>query len=617
MESNDVHSSPAVQIGQYRERPQRLSIRGRAGFKDGSESGASTRAPSVSSAQGDDTRALLCQPCELGVSVATRGCASSTSQSEMPNTTLKGGKKDKFARLPCRVCGQLFSDMPKKGAECWDHTRDSAALLKSLEATFKEKPSEETKKNMEDFKEMRKTATQPPSEYSKEVLKYSQACPAMGRGVSRGTYSQFRQTEENNAITQTQKGIHGVKMHKERFLNWCKYDYCIPPEDAVAWWQVMLESYDHTDEDLVDNLGPAFSKLQMTIPKEGYVDGSAIQQHIKRLQLASKMKRIGSAEELDEAQNNLSQGHARFGSKQFEQAGGSFVLQAAKMGATSLANSAGAGTFSGKRGQEVVNSLEGFGADVEVSAEPKAKKAKKYEVDKKVAALQETIQKMETAAVEHVDEANKKALETINLAGTLEEAMPGIAKWKNILVDRYEWLQNVMHAKNPVENITDVGNKYMDDHIFKLLHDAATVVNVELLKEESSRDFGKIDALAGLEGFKNWWLELVFVRHGWFGAGFKAVPVLADMSRDVNTLMNVRMAMLNHFSFTDTMEERKQRSPVEDVHKLLPVAAFTYLHFAAGCCAVEHDVKSVGFPSPFRIRTRWVSLSGVVCVFPL
>ena len=52
------------------------------------------------------------------------------------------------------------------------------------------------------------------------------------------------------------------------------------------------------------------------------MDAAVIDQHVKKLQLMSKMKKIGSQEELTEAQDNLSTGHTAFSHKKFEKSGG-------------------------------------------------------------------------------------------------------------------------------------------------------------------------------------------------------------------------------------------------------------------------------------------------------
>ena len=134
----------------------------------------------------------------------------------------KGGAKVKPIR-PCRVCGQIFQDMPRNSRECFIHTKDAASCQRYLESQVSEYPKDKTKRrDLEDFKRMRKEADEPPSKYSTTVLEFAQNNPSVGQGRSRANYNVKRQLEETSATQQTRKGTRTVMMWKERFLLWGK-----------------------------------------------------------------------------------------------------------------------------------------------------------------------------------------------------------------------------------------------------------------------------------------------------------------------------------------------------------------------------------------------------------
>ena len=194
-----------------------------------------------------------------GASTSVASSHEEDAQQPPPKSSKKTNIKE---TRPCRVCGILYEDMPKKGLECWEHQRDVAGLQKSLEVNFANNPSAEAKKQLDDYKVMRKSAGAPPTEFSTEVLKYGQSCPTRGRGTSRGNYTSFRQTEESNSITQAAAGMRCTKMHKERFMKWAVDDYVAPAQYAKDGWYLMNDNYDMKGKNQVDHAGPTFSKLQ-------------------------------------------------------------------------------------------------------------------------------------------------------------------------------------------------------------------------------------------------------------------------------------------------------------------------------------------------------------------
>lgn len=58
----------------------------------------------------------------------------------------------------------------------------------SCEAIAKAKQDSESQRNLDDFIKWKKEAADPPTEYSKEVLRFSHECPSQGQGKSRDKY---------------------------------------------------------------------------------------------------------------------------------------------------------------------------------------------------------------------------------------------------------------------------------------------------------------------------------------------------------------------------------------------------------------------------------------------
>ena len=393
-------------------------------------------------------------------------------------------------------------------------------------------------------------------------------------------------------------------MHKERFLQWCKDVYIIPPEDALNWWGDMERNYDKEDEDQVDKFGPKFSPLQLAIPTHSCTDGSETEKHTKRMQLMTKLQKIKDQGDLDSMAKEVSENHATFADKLHEKTGGKLMVQIAKMGHSNLSNASGAAALSGGG----VNA--GFGTDVVVDQkEEKAKKPKRFQVDTHVAKLLDTITTMMGNVLDTAKNVKQKSIESIKVANDVMESMPGVKVWLNILDGRCEWLDSVMYLAELADNAD--GTCCMDLPEYMFLVAAAETVNVQRLRTDPAAlvDFAGIVALGKKECFDGSWVEAVYKKFTWYGSSFAEEPALSDLSSQLELMRQVFISVFKHDRFKQKEAERGRPAPVQDPTNLEAISGFHHMLLCALACESEHDVKHVTFPIPF-LRSR---LGGARC----
>ena len=529
----------------------------------------------------------------------------STLSSAAGAASKKDGKKVKDQS--CRVCGLTFADMPRNGKECYAHQQDAAGLQKDLENKVKASPSDnKAKENLGWFKDQRKSAGPPPSEYSKEVLTYSQNCPSRGAGKARAGYNQFRQMEETVAGQEANVGVRAIKMHKERFMTWATRDACLPTEYADGWWKTMFREYDHEDKKQVDQLGPTFSKLQLAVPTENFSEGSLSEQHNKRLQLLSKAKKIGSEEELDKAQTAMQSGHATFNDKTLSHSGGALLTQIGKMGATTVISSSGATEFSQPSASKPASENK-FGADAVIEKEKeKPKKVKKFCVPTNQAKLQEAIIDPSSGQYGILKKATSDTMSmaaaTLKVAHDLKQTMPGVEKWSLILQDRIRWLEQSVYGvgkrssdiKLKPEWDMDKDLEYsMFTKTINAVNRARTHVPTGAPNALPNFDHLKpIEELLALEGFADSWAKIVLASNG-FADGSFGNPVDLDLNRleeELDEMAVVRVAVIAF----DQFQSSQKCAPVMAPAKLMPLCSLRFMALSTRNCEDEHDLKELG-----------------------
>ena len=401
--------------------------------------------------------------------------------------------------LPCRVCGMIFLEMPKRGRECFEHQRDSAGLLKHLQNCVSTNPKDaDIKQNLVWFVDQRKNAKEPPSEYSREVLQYAQDNPSRGVGFSRvGNYCMHRNIEETVGRTITNKGVKTVEMHKERFQLWGA-GIALPPDYLESWWQQMFREYDHDDTDQVDEMGPSFSKLQLAVPVENFGIAKLQEEHNKRSQLMSKTKKITSAEEIDEAAKSVSTGLVGFNDSTFAKTGGALVAQLAKMGKTDIATSSGSSALSLTSTGTLAHLTVGSEA---IFTQEKPKGVKKMNVEKERTKLQESVHGAMKMIGSDAAALLTAAVSCLQIGFDVKDEMPTVGKWNDILKNKIEWLKHTLTDAEPYNSSTDesaLQNACSSDPQFALLQTAEAKVSI-LITSMKEADETKRQAADELE----------------------------------------------------------------------------------------------------------------------
>jgi len=98
-----------------------------------------------------------------------------------------------------------------------------------------------------------------------------------------------------------------------------------PRGEAIAMWENAVKN---TPKESTDQMGPSHSRLRVPMPKEEYVDLANVVEHGKDFVMESKKRKIGSAEDVAQAQGMLSTGHASFSNSMFDVVGGNLAAVA-------------------------------------------------------------------------------------------------------------------------------------------------------------------------------------------------------------------------------------------------------------------------------------------------
>ena len=237
-----------------------------------------------------------------------------------------------------------------------------------------------------------------------------------------------------------------------------------------------------------------------------------------------------------------------------------------------------------------------------MTIEQKVKKAKTFQVDDKAVTLTESISTMCKNAHKLAKETAAKASESLRLGDDVNETMPGVKRWTDVLESRKKWLDTVMVASDPKLQLEVRAKlpwatqlKYMDDSQFAFLVATQEVVDTQVIRQDGV-DFNKIEALTQDERFSGTMVEIIFVHHGWYGNGFKTTPSLENMAKDIEAFINIRVAVIGLDNFAEKMAIQKEKAPIENVADLMPIAAFMHLEYAVEMCSTEHEIKTVGLP---------------------
>lgn len=99
-----------------------------------------------------------------------------------------------------------------------------------------------------------------------------------------------------------------------------------PRGEAKAQWDAAVKE---TPKESTDQRGPIHSRLRVPMPKEEYVDFANVVEQGKELVMESKKRKIGNEQDVAEAQNSLSTGHASFSNQMFNAVGGAVAAAAA------------------------------------------------------------------------------------------------------------------------------------------------------------------------------------------------------------------------------------------------------------------------------------------------
>ena len=523
--------------------------------------------------------------------------ASTVSSAAPPRAGQGGGGGKGKKQEPCRVCGVIYEEMPRNCKECYQHMKDVAALQKWLEQQLAATPKDsQRKEDLLWFKNQKKVAGQPPSDFSKEVLTFAQNCPSAGQGVPRNTtqYSMFRQLEEQKASNVTQAGTLGVKMHKERFILWGKNN-AFPGSYMDDWWESLKLQLDPKDPNQVDSLGPDFSTLQLACPIQNFTKGFAQQEHSKAMQLLSKNKKIGSAEELEQESKAVHKGLSSFSDGIFGKTGGGFMANVGKMGLTNVANSRGASSLTGAGG---VQEAPKFGAEAVISKEEKVPKKKWYDVSKGIARVQEGIDTYMKSVDVQSKEILQKALASVQVAIDVEESIPTVARWKEILQRNILWLKLTMSLMDTTYSPQVPEN----DFDYSVLNAVLGVINTYVTTTSTgvpSPDnvvvaVEKLTEIAAQENVEQSWAMVFLSIHGWCATDFSFID--ADhltVSKDLQELLEIRSSCLALHEFKLRQAAMGAPRPIENADALQPLSLARFISMSARSCTTEHEVKEL------------------------
>ena len=113
------------------------------------------------------------------------------------------------------------------------------------------------------------------------------------------------------------------------------------PDYLENMWTRLNRELDPSDPEQKNEDGPDFSKVMLAIPTERFGNADAFEAHKKTAQLLSKNTKIGSAEDIEEDQKEVTKGLANFADPMFAKTGGGLHATLARMGQSSASNSSG------------------------------------------------------------------------------------------------------------------------------------------------------------------------------------------------------------------------------------------------------------------------------------
>ena len=223
-----------------------------------------------------------------------------------------------------------------------------------------------------------------------------------------------------------------------------------PRGEAKAMWENAVKN---TPKRSLDQMGPSHGRLRVPMPKEEYVDLANVVEHGKGFVMESKKRKIGSAEDVAQAQGMLCTGHASFGNSMFDAVGGNLAAVA----------SASINVFSSAvTGQDNIFRQQLEAAKIKKEEEKAAMPTKVFDREIAAGRLLERASQTRDKMKKKIDEATAErawAMEEMEPADGPsrlegERAVEGLQRAKDRLEDRYQLLPFfIINTKSDAESI--------------------------------------------------------------------------------------------------------------------------------------------------------------------
>ena len=328
-----------------------------------------------------------------------------------------------------------------------------------------------------------------------------------------------------------------------------------------------------TDEDDKDQLGPEFSKLRLPIHVEDYVIGEAEVSHSKKVELTNKPKKITKLDDVKEAQQAVTRGHAAFGDEMFANAGGRVVAMVGRLGSSSTVGTTGetwAGTNSCDGATE-----GGFAVSITETDDDKTQTPKKkiFDAPAARAELKNFIHErlFGNSGVKAAQElALTEAQDMLQTAEHCSDEFSGLNNWIQILGDRIAWLRHVAVGDDHGPELSgDVLEADKDFQLIKKAQQLTTQAKDATGKMTSERCMIIINGLREIaDDIFNSRVFACLAEFGYEGTTFFREPDFEEMAKAMHQLMVVRVKEIKLSKFIELKHSAKTPLPVENIQDI-------------------------------------------------